>query len=299
MEQKNNDIGNFELSETFSDRTIIYIDSNRIDECLNYYRQHHIDGVGINPWSKTPFKGNSLAFLEKIPELRALAIQNAKKFDTTPLMTLKKLQYLSIGEDEFFFDFSGFTELEELRTFWHKKSVFPAIMHYMKRLYLWKFKSPTKTCMELPECPELDTLELIQGNFTSLKGIERYKKLKHVEIYYCPKMTDISALTLLPDLEFLHIGNCSNILNHEITAKIKTLRVLRLCDCGKMQTIKFIEQLPQIEDFRFVGTNVEDGDMTPCFKLKSVGYDNKRHYSHKDYDVRKAIGDPFKPFLSK
>jgi hypothetical protein len=54
-----------------------------------------------------------------------------------------------------------------------------------------------------------------------------------------------------------------------------------------------VEDLPHLLDFRFVGTNVLDGDLTPLMKhpsLVTVGYMNKRHYnvSRQDIDAHLA-----------
>lgn len=73
---------------------------------------------------------------------------------------------------------------------------------------------------------------------------------------------------------------CKKIKNYGVVSQIKGLKILRFNDCGSIPNIRFLKEMPNLEDFRFVDTNVLDGDLTPCFGLKSVGFFKKKHYSH-------------------
>ena len=45
--------------------------------------------------------------------------------------------------------------------------------------------------------------------------------------------------------------------------------------------------MPKLEDFRFVDTNVIDGDLSPLIRLKYAGFFDKKHYSHTREQIKK------------
>lgn len=58
--------------------------------------------------------------------------------------------------------------------------------------------------------------------------------------------------------------------------------------------ICFLNQFPNLIDFRFVDTNVLDGDLSPILDhptIRSVGFLNKRHYNFKDDKMDALLKD--------
>jgi len=45
--------------------------------------------------------------------------------------------------------------------------------------------------------------------------------------------------------------------------------------------------MPNLEDFRFMSTDISDGDMTPTIRLKYAAFSNKKHFSHTLEQIRK------------
>ena len=79
--------------------------------------------------------------------------------------------------------------------------------------------------------------------------------------------------------------------------KLKNLRILCLNDCGPIENLDFLKLFPKLEDFRFVNTNILDGNLKPILKhptIKSVGFLNKRHYNIKDIEMEKLLTEKFK-----
>ncbi|MDE7337147.1 MAG: hypothetical protein K2N32_03435 [Clostridia bacterium] len=60
-----------------------------------------------------------------------------------------------------------------------------------------------------------------------------------------------------------------------------TLRCLMLENCGSIDSIKFLEDYPNLQAFDCYNTNVLDGDIEPCLKLESARITNKKHYNLK------------------
>ncbi|MDR2202128.1 MAG: hypothetical protein LBP26_05125 [Clostridiales bacterium] len=132
---------------------------------------------------------------------------------------------------------------------------------------------------------ELENINLLYArSFRSISGISQLKKLKKLWLGNCPKLTDIDELALCPSLKELYlegIKKCDLTVIENMTG----LEALRLSDCGSVSSLKFIGKLDNLEFFSFVNTNVLDGDLRPCLRLKYAGTLDKRHYNIKSRDL--------------
>ena len=129
------------------------------------------------------------------------------------------------------------------------------------------------------------------SNIESLTGIEQFKKLKSVEFHYFSNLKHIKAVTNLSDtLDFLTVGNAKKITDFESVTALNKLKTLGFNSCGSIPSIKFINDMPNLESFRFMSTDVIDGDMTPSIRLEYVAFSNKKHFSHTLEQVRNLQG---------
>ncbi len=116
-------------------------------------------------------------------------------------------------------------------------------------------------------------------------GIGRLSSLRRLEIHHCTKLdSDLGLAEVAATLKNLHIDTCRKFTLHGDLFSLKSLEVLRLNDCGTIEDINFLHLFPNLIDFRFVGTNIRSGDLSPLLahnNLKSVGFFNKRHYKIK------------------
>ena len=180
--------------------------------------------------------------------------------------------YLNLKEDKF-----NEMQLENIQylTLWHHK------------------KKKLGNFVGIPE--NLLYLELNWSNIQDFLGIEKMNKLKRLELHYCTKLQNDSGLSGLADtLEHLHINQSKKFVPNEELFSLKNLRVLCLNSCGNLENLNFLYQFPNLIDFRFVGTNVLDGDLTPILDhptIRSVGFLNKRHYNIKDDKMDALLND--------
>lgn len=121
-------------------------------------------------------------------------------------------------------------------------------------------------------------------SFKDITGISKLPVIKKVMLESCPKLTDISELGKIKNLNTLilqNIKNCDLSFLEDMECK-STLECLVLRNCGKIPTIKFLNNYPKLESFDFMFTNVEDGDLTPLLRLNSASTFNRRHYNLKE-----------------
>ena len=156
------------------------------------------------------------------------------------------------------------------------------ILKDIEYLILWHYKKgKSGNFVDISE--SLVFLNLIWSNIQNFDGIERLTKIKRLELDYCVKLENDKGISKLADtLEYLHIDNSKKFVPGEEFFSLKNLRVLSLNSCGNLENLSFLSHFPKLIDFRFVDTNVIDGDLTPIKEhptIRSAGFLNKRHYN--------------------
>jgi hypothetical protein len=160
-------------------------------------------------------------------------------------------------------------------------------------LIIWHHQNKEKDFNNLPEIDGLEYLEINWSSSKSLIGLEKYKKLKRLELHYCTKIESLKGIDKLHSgIEYLHINQSKKLKGHTDILKLKNLTTLCFNDCGEIDSINFIKKLDNLVDFRFVNTNVLNGQLSPLIehpKLINAGFLNKRHYSHKQKEIDKIL----------
>jgi len=158
----------------------------------------------------------------------------------------------------------------------------------LRNLTVSDYKSKSNDLTAFPVLEKLQSLNLIITSITSLQGIERFSDLKKLEIFRASKLERISSLlTLSESLESLEIEQCKKIMDYEILGRMQSLRKIILSNSGEIKSLSFVQQLPLLDFISFWGTNVLDGNLNYCKKINFVGFDNKRHYTHKVDDFKR------------
>jgi len=276
---------NFDIRE-WGKYKIIWIDSNRIGKCLNFYRENHLDGIGISPHSG--YQQHSLNFLSENTDITGIVLVYSQDINVTALESLTKLRFLTIDGNKQPVDLSLFPDLEELKIDWHKNIHLVSLLH-LKRLYLSKYQSKLTSCQELPAFPNLECLEFVRGNLTTLNGVDKLTNLKSIHLSYLTKLSNIDDLRTLPNIEIIELDSCKKVDDYFVFNELKSLKKLLILNGGEIPSIKFIENMPNLEFFSIGSTVVKDGDMSPCLNLKYAGFNDKKHYSHTNKQIKKII----------
>lgn len=273
---------------TWGKSKVLWIESGNLQEGLLILRSGAANGIGISPYNG--FNSTNITFLKSVPNLTGLVIPYPKDYDLSPIIELDKLELLVLGKERDPFDFSAYTRLLELSTDWNPSDVLPASQSKLERLSLWGFRPKSRDLRSLPSYRNLSFIKLIRGSIESLNGIERYESLDEAEFAYLSKLRKVAAIGSCK-VKVIDFDRCRNIEDFNSLAECKNLKILRYTNCGKLPSLASLENFRKIEDFRFVETNILDGDMRPLFKLKSTGFIMKRHYSHTPKQIAEIIGD--------
>jgi hypothetical protein len=243
--------------------------------------------IGVSP--HIGYASEDLSFLHRFPEVERLTLPHAERYDLSPLLSLRGLKELSVSESSAKLSVAAFPVLEVFSATWQSKLDLTGA-NKLRDLYLSKYRGG-KDLSGLPDMPCLERLELNAGSLISFGGIGRFRALKHLETHNLRELSTVADLCTLRDsLEFVSIAYSPRLEDPEAMACLSSLRVLRLNHCRRLASLAFLDAMPRLSEFRFVGTVVEDGDLSPLLRLDSVGFADRRGYSHKWKDLQ-AIND--------
>jgi hypothetical protein len=251
-------------------------------------KTREVDGVAIS--THLGFAHESIEMLLDLPNLSALRIGDPENLSCEALEELSDLRYLSLGKRKSPVDFSKFPKLVDLQTTWHLKDSMPQEFRDLQSLFIWGYSSRQKNLAGLPKAKKLRSLGFVRANFESLGGIEVFGALEEISLAHCAKLHSISDLTRTL-VERLVLTSCKNITDLGVLVGCKNLKSIRMESGPKLKSLSILNEFPSLEEFRFVKTEVVDGDMTPLLKLKRVGFIASKKFSHTPEQIKSAIND--------
>lgn len=196
-------------------------------------------------------------------------------------------------------DFENIPDQLNSRLNYKEDDIYKCTTALTEYLTLWQYNTKEGKLAETQFPKNLCYLDLTWSNLKNFEGIGQFKELKRLELHYCTKLSSDTGLVEVSDtLEHLYINNCKKLVPSDELLKLKNLRYLRLNSCGNLENLSFLHKLPHLIDFRFVDTNVLDGDLTPILEhptIQSVGYLNKRHYNIKDNKMDELLKEKSRP----
>jgi hypothetical protein len=147
--------------------------------------------------------------------------------------------------------------------------------------------------LELLPANSILYLDLTWSNIKDFQCLSNFNSIKRFESHYCLKLeTDRGLSKHSETLEFLHINQSKKFVFSDELLQLKRLKVLCLNSCAPIENLSFLKHFPQLIDFRFVDTNILDGNLDPILDhptLRTVGFLDKRHYNFKNDQLQLEI----------
>lgn len=265
---------------------IAWVQSKNIQSAIDLVNRGEVDGLGISPHHG--YDETDISFVADVPGLGGIVLPFARNYDLTVLQAIHGLRFLTIAGSDQPFDCRIYPKLYELRVEWHPTLSLPIAGSRLRSLYIRSYKPKVKNLSDLPVYEKLSELEINQGNITSLDGIEKLIALSSVSLFHLRQLHSIAAIAKTA-IRLLHVEGSKTIADVERLSDCPKLQCLRLIDCGKLGSLSFIHHFKKLEELRFVNTKIQDGDMTPLFGLKAVGFLGQKSYSHTPEQVRETI----------
>lgn len=279
-------MSSFRYFDQLEDGKFLKIESDRLDETIKFIEKENIENIYVS--RSHGYKLDNIEPLLKLKGIKKFQYQESGKLiSMSGIENLSEIEYLRI-DDEQKVDLSAFPNLKFLIIKWSKKIANFNSCDNLQELNLWNFNTKERDFTNFPSLKNLKTLNLFFGNADSLNGLQLSNRIKNIEFHRFPKLTSIDVLTGLESLEFLFFQNCKRIQDFDATARLTNLKTLAIIDCGEIENLNFLKELDNLTDFRFVGTTIKNGDLRVLVhdKFKYIGFDNKKHYSHKYEELK-------------
>lgn len=223
----------------------IWIDSTRIDECLEYIKANEIKGAAVSPLGG--FNLKTLDFLKSCGSLKRLTILPAEDLDISLVNGLQELEYLLLGgRPKQAIDIGTLPSLQELRSSWWPGLTLNGHPPLLRRVLLDRYPAKPIELKIAPALEILEELELGQSAAVELHILKFVPMLRALSEAYMPKLATPS-LSLLPDpvrLEQLEYSSCKALAHHDQVAAAAALQRLIFSRCGSITSLRFLDQLP-------------------------------------------------------
>ena len=262
----------------------LIIDSSMNEESIiNYIIKNNIENLSFNQYDG--FLSKDIKPYSNIDNIKRIEII-LNNIEPDQVVKFKNLIYLYMSSPlKTKMDLSIFTKLQYLNIEWNTKILNLNTLDSLKSLTLRKYKGNPVNLTKLKSIKELI---FIQGNINSLDFISSLKKLKKLGLFYLKNLLEIKPIKDV-NLKDLEIDSCKNIQYKDSLFFCEELRQLKISDSSPLPNLSFLTRLKDLKFLSFVGTNIEDGDITPCLNLKYVGFDDKRHYNCINIDGKAII----------
>jgi len=265
---------------------IAWASAQNAEAVSHLLRNGQIGGIGL--CSHRGYDGDP-AFIRGVATFAGIVITEPTSSDLEAVSKLDQLQFLSLGGPRpAGFDFSRLTRLRDLRMHWHKDDTLPGTHTSLESLYLHGYAPQTKDLRRLPAFSNLRSLELVRAKITELAGIERLSALRELDVSHCKGLQSVADLAGT-GIERVHLESCPKIMDIPTLCQCPDIKSIRLSSSGDFESLGFLKASKSLEEFRFVKMKVLDGDMTPLLSLKSVGFTNRRGYSHTNEEINVSI----------
>lgn len=257
----------------------IVVESNRLDDYIKYINKHKICAIYI---CSLYYFDDNVDFLKECEHVEKINITSTCILNYYGLSYLEKLKVLLLPELKGIVDLNNNQYIEELSIEMNREILGLNKLKNLKTLRLWKYKPKSKNLTELKDLKSIENLKISQSTIQSLNGCEELDKLKSLELSYLSKLESIEEINRINNsLKTLEFVSCKKIKDHECVECLSNLEVLAFNECGEIGSISFIKNMSNLESFVFMGTNIVDGDLSPCIGIKYVAFQDKKHYSHK------------------
>ena len=226
----------------------------------------------------------TLGFLEKFTDIRGLRLNSHSYTSTETLQMLNQLEYFQILDRcDATIPFDRFLKLHSAEINYSHNScrlLFDNPTIKFLKLHNYKNKSPD----DIIKIKSLEQLCLEQCSVENLDFIEQLTQLKGLRISYNRNLKSIQGISNSKNLKKVEIAYCKKIEDWSCLSQADQLNAIIIEDCGEIDSLRFIESLPNLKVLRIIGnTKIMDGSLKSIIDKDSIEYAGI--VLHKHYDI--------------
>lgn len=252
----------------------IMIESDRLSEYCDYIEQKKCKAVSI----LYTFTHNNIDFLEKFPWIEHILINTPYVTDVNVINRLPNLKSVFINSTQSIVLYNA--NIESFCFNWSDGSGIKSSCKNLKTILIDSCKKVDILIEQVAIIPMLIELVLIKPKITNLNFCSKLSNIQNLKIAYASQLVDLSGIIAVKNsLKYIWIENCKKITNFFLLKELKNIERIVLINCGTIPTLSFLREMPKVKDIRFIGTFIEDGDLSPCMGYDYVCCDNKKTYN--------------------
>lgn len=238
-----------------------------------------------------------IGFISHCPSITKvqLVAVSAGEFDYSPLYDLPSLEALEIPSmpvagitAKNFADYAQMKSLRSLKVSDTAEGVSDA--SELRTLSVDGVKKGCSDMQSLFSGTKLSDLTITNCGIKSLNGLEKEASLESLSLWYDRSLFDTESIrSCAKTLKTLSIMNCPKITDLSFLCELRELEHLDLIGNNEIPCLDFLKAMPKLKHFN-LGFNVLDGDLTPCLSVPYVNLEKARkHYNLKDSDLPKNL----------
>jgi len=257
---------NLDLDETFN------------TDDVNLYG---IDGLLVNGEGEWL----DLSKLREFAHIRALSLNQERYTSIKTLQTFVDIEYFRILDlCDGVIPFDKFQKLYSAEVNYNHKTCqllfYNSSIEFL-RLHNYKQKSPE----DLIKLKTLKELELEQCKIEDLNFLVQLPRLKCLRVSYNNNLKFIEGIVKNKKIKGIEIQSCKKIEDWEALSRAYQLEYILLEDCGEIESLTFLEGLPNLKVVRLVGnTKVKDGKLKSIIEKENMEYAGVPIFKH--YDIK-------------
>lgn len=259
--------------------------------------EDHVEYINKNGIKKVLVIAEDIGFISHCPSItkvQLVAVSDGE-FDYSPLYDLPSLEALEIPS----MPVAGITaknsadyaRMKSLRSL--KVSDTAEGVSNASELRVLSVDGVKKGCSDMQSLfsgTKLSDLTITNCGIKSLNGLEKEAELESLSLWYDRSLCDTESIrSCAKTLKTLSIMNCPKITDLSFLCELRELEHLDLIGNNEIPNLDFLKAMPKLKHFN-LGMNVLDGDLTPCLSVPYVNLEKARkHYNLKDSDLPKKL----------
>lgn len=259
--------------------------------------EDHVEYINKNGIKKVLVIAEDIGFISHCPSITKVQLiaVSAGEFDYSPLYDLPSLEALEIPS----MPVAGITaknsanyaQMKSLRSL--KVSDTAEGVSNASELRTLSVDGVKKGCSDMQSLfsgTKLSDLTITNCGIKSLNGLEKETQLESLSLWYDRSLCDTKSIRSCDKtLKTLSIMNCPKITDLSFLCELRELEHLDLIGNNEIPNLDFLKVMPKLKHFN-LGMNVLDGDLTPCLSVPYVNLEKARkHYNLKDSDLPKNL----------
>jgi hypothetical protein len=258
----------------------LIVELTKIPQTLAYIRAEGATRLYLN--HQLGFKQDNLDFLQGVEHLvvgleivvRSLHLQGLERF--------RNLQHFHFYDDAAQpIAFECFPQLTHCAIQWNRQYSLATFPPSLTELVLCAYNPRYGfNSASLGHLRHVTRLTLVHFTGPDLSLLDDCGPLSRLEVAYGRQLTDISAVAAHAEtLRTVDLGHCKKIADYSPLSHLHQLEWLNVCDSHALPSVSFVQHLPTLRHFVFLGTTVEDGDLSALHRIDYVRFNHKPHYS--------------------